>query len=170
MDEVRSVAMSMLRSAGFAEVTVEQIAARAGVSASTVYRYFGTKEALVLSGDRPTRLVAEFAAIDDAELDVGRRFVAAARSVFDGDGALLDQLDLIAANDGLAVAFEHQWMSMRRPLAEHLAHHRGAKSSGGQDLYLASGLLGTLIGVLDRWQATGGTKSLTKQLAKAVSA
>jgi AcrR family transcriptional regulator len=48
MVEVQRIAMRMMRSSGFSNVTVEQIAEAADVSPPTVYRYFGTKEALVL--------------------------------------------------------------------------------------------------------------------------
>jgi AcrR family transcriptional regulator len=168
MVDVQRTAMRMMRSSGFSNVTVEQIAEAAGVSSSTVYRYFGTKEALVLWGDSAGELVARF-----AEANVGKKRTveqALAEAAIDVYGAdeknLLAQLTLVFGNADLAVAFEHGLMSQRNALAEVVATHRESKS-GAREAALSAAMLGVLISVLDRWQATGGEKSLTKQIAKA---
>ena len=61
MENVRTTAFELMSANGFDSVTVEQIAAQSAVSPSTVYRYFGTKEALVLSAQRPAKLVERVA-------------------------------------------------------------------------------------------------------------
>jgi AcrR family transcriptional regulator len=48
MRRVQQVALDLFDQHGFGEVTIEQVAAAAEVSASSIYRYFGTKEQLVL--------------------------------------------------------------------------------------------------------------------------
>lgn len=48
MLEIQDVALGLFESDGYRKVSVEQVAAAAGVSASTIYRYFGTKEQLVV--------------------------------------------------------------------------------------------------------------------------
>jgi len=55
MTAVQHAALDLFDEHGFDAVTIEQIAERAGTSPSTVYRYFGTKEGiLVLDGaDEP---------------------------------------------------------------------------------------------------------------------
>lgn len=45
---VQRTALALFAEHGFAEVTIEQVADAADVSPSTVYRYFGTKEGLVV--------------------------------------------------------------------------------------------------------------------------
>lgn len=166
MLEVQRHAMSMMAASGFDNVTVEQIAARAGVSPSTVYRYFGTKEALVLWGDRAADFVGRV-----AEAKVGKKrtvaqaFTEAAAAVYD-DADVLAQLELVFANEALAIAFEHELVGSRHALATALAVHRGAEGVGGRDLAAAGALLGSLVAVLERWQSTGGTKSFVKQLAR----
>lgn len=170
MAEVQRHAMSMMGAAGFDNVTVEQIAGRAGVSPSTVYRYFGTKEALVLWGDRAGELIAAFS---DAKIgkkrSAAQAFTEAATQVYDG-ADVQAQLELIFANDALAVAFEHEVIGRREELATQVALHRGSEAAVGRDLAVAGALLGALIAVLDRWQSSGGSKSFSKQLAKVADA
>jgi AcrR family transcriptional regulator len=172
MGDVQRAAMRMMQTSGFANVTVEQIAAKAGVSASTVYRYFGTKEALVLWGDRAGQLVAMFAAAKvGKKSSVQQAFVEAATTVYDDADPvarleLVAQLELIFANEDLTVAFEHELIGRRGDVAAALAAHRSAPSVGARDAAQAGALLGTMIAVLERWQLTGGEKSLAKQLAK----
>lgn len=48
MHHVQETAVALFEQHGFTGVTIEQVAAAAEVSASTIYRYFGTKEGLVL--------------------------------------------------------------------------------------------------------------------------
>lgn len=49
MQRIQKVALAMIDERGFDRVTVEEVAAAAEVSPSTVYRYFGTKEGMVLT-------------------------------------------------------------------------------------------------------------------------
>jgi len=54
---LREHALRLFREQGYQATTVEQIAAAAEVSASTFFRYFPTKEDLVLQDDMDTRMV-----------------------------------------------------------------------------------------------------------------
>jgi AcrR family transcriptional regulator len=173
MGDVQRVAMRMMQASGFASVTVEEIAATSGLSPSTVYRYFGTKEALVLWGDRAEQMVAAFtAAKTGKKLSVEQAFTEAATTTYDDADPVarlefVAQLELIFANEDLTIAFEHELIGRRDEVAAALAAHRSAKSVAGRDAIQAGALLGALIAVLERWQASGGEKSLAKQLSKA---
>ncbi|GIG24148.1 TetR family transcriptional regulator [Cellulomonas denverensis] len=77
MHEIQRVALDLFDARGFDAVTVEEVAAMAEVSASTVYRYFGTKDRLVLHDDIDRQLVTGLL----AALDEGATLGEAARLV-----------------------------------------------------------------------------------------
>ncbi len=72
MLEIQDIALGLFESDGYRKVSVEQVAAAAGVSASTIYRYFGTKEQLVVWDHVDTQgltlLTADTGTVTPAEL------------------------------------------------------------------------------------------------------
>ena len=78
---LREHALRLFREQGYQATTVEQIAAAAEVSASTFFRYFPTKEDVVLQDDMDTRMVAALAA-QPPELGPVAAARAAARQMF----------------------------------------------------------------------------------------
>jgi AcrR family transcriptional regulator len=78
---LREHALRLFRENGYQHTTVEQIAAAAEVSPSTFFRYFPTKEDLVLQDDMDTRM---FAALEQQppELSPIAAVRAATREVF----------------------------------------------------------------------------------------
>lgn len=61
MRHIQGVALDLFDEHGYSRVTVEQVAAAADVSPSSVYRYFGTKEKLVLHDEYDPQLLAMLA-------------------------------------------------------------------------------------------------------------
>ncbi|MFG3342933.1 TetR/AcrR family transcriptional regulator [Glycomyces sp. NPDC048151] len=97
MHRIQAAALDLFEERGFDQVGIEAVAAAAEVSPRTVYRYFGTKEMLVIwdeADEHPTSplaalfatpdpigalrqvLAAAFAAMDEAELRLIRRRLA----------------------------------------------------------------------------------------------
>lgn len=74
-EHIGTVASRLFQTAGYAQVTMEQIASRAGVSKRTLYKYFPVKEALLermlestLTGDLAER---DFNAVEQAGFRTG---------------------------------------------------------------------------------------------------
>ena len=79
---LREHALRLFREKGYQNTTVEQIAAAAEVSPSTFFRYFPTKEDLVLQDDMDIRMVAAFEQ-QPAGLGLVAAVRAAARQMFE---------------------------------------------------------------------------------------
>lgn len=78
MREIQEAALDLFDAQGFAAVTIEDIAAATEVSPSTVYRYFGTKEGLIISDEFDSLSREALAAVFDINDPLGsvRRIVA----------------------------------------------------------------------------------------------
>ncbi|MEV6279058.1 TetR/AcrR family transcriptional regulator [Nocardia sp. NPDC051832] len=57
MREIQRTALDLFDEHGFRSITVEQVAAASQVSPSSIYRYFGTKEALILWDEYDPKLI-----------------------------------------------------------------------------------------------------------------
>ncbi|MCP2299315.1 transcriptional regulator, TetR family [Nocardia amikacinitolerans] len=67
MSRIQRVALDLFDEYGYREVTVERVAAEAGVSPSSIYRYFGTKEMLVLYDEADPHLLEVLRTAGDGE-------------------------------------------------------------------------------------------------------
>ncbi|WP_157121323.1 acyl-CoA-like ligand-binding transcription factor [Nocardia miyunensis] len=79
---IRTEAMRLFLEQGYAETTVEQIAEAADISPSTFFRYFPSKEQVVLTDDLDPPMIRAVQA-QPAELSPLRAFVQATIEVFD---------------------------------------------------------------------------------------
>jgi AcrR family transcriptional regulator len=61
-DAIRREAMRLIEAKGYANTTIEQVAAAADVAPSTVFRYFPTKESVLMANDLDTVTVEALAA------------------------------------------------------------------------------------------------------------
>ena len=109
-DRIRECALRLFREQGYDATTVEQIAAAAGVSHMTFFRYFPTKEDVALS-DSYDPLIASFIAQTPAGWPLIERIravlVQGLRQIYDTDrDTLLAQVKLIDSTPALR---ERQW-------------------------------------------------------------
>lgn len=170
--DVQRAAFGLVGRSGFDAVTVSEVADVAGVSPSTVYRYFGTKEALILRGDGSDQvvpMVRREAGRDPAATPV-ELFARAGRSLLGtaDEGELRERLRLVYAEPSLTAAFEQRLMGRRDELATLFASLDNRATPRVRDDALAGALLGLLVAALDRWQRSEG-KALVKTFEKAIA-
>lgn len=169
MEHARRAAFELMTERGFESVTVEEIAVAASVSPSTLYRYFGTKEALVLSASRPTKLVERLDA-DTSDRTWAGSFRRAAVKVWGGDDGARSELALFVENEPLLQAWERQLLDQRSAVAAAFASRRN-KSPGAKDATRAAAAVAVLTTTLLRWSRDGGgKKSLDRHLSKGFDA
>lgn len=75
---IRQAAMKLFAAQGYAKTTVEQIAEEAQVSHTTFFRYFGSKELVVISDDLHDEVIEAFESIEPglSHFDLVRRMVS----------------------------------------------------------------------------------------------
>ncbi|MFC9663983.1 TetR family transcriptional regulator [Nocardia sp. NPDC127606] len=175
-DEVSEVAFRLFAEQGFDKTTVEQIAAEAGLSRTTFFRYFGTKEELVLGK------MSEFgpriaAALADRPAD--ERSWEALRRSFDviTEPAVAEPqpfLNLMRLLDDACALMTRQWektQGWHSLLVPEISHRLGCDPQSTGDLR-AHALVGSAISCLDAatdaWTAAGGAAPLSELLDQAM--
>jgi len=155
--------MQLFREQGYANTTVEQIAEAAEISPSTFFRYFPTKDAVVLSDDFDPVLVERFRA-QPAHLSA----VQAARAAFSETfaevppeqmGVLAERNALVLAEPELRAAFTDSMADSGRLFASLLAERAGRRQDDPEVLALAGAVIGIAVTTL-----LAGTASMAEQL------
>lgn len=163
MHSTQRSAMRLFRERGFAEVTVEEIAAEAGMAASTVFRHFGTKEAIVIWDEHDAALEATlrhrlgkqrpFMALRDA-------FVETLASRYEADREFeLDRVQFIYETEALHAAAVEAQFADRDELTAALADLLSPEHRESAALLAGAALL-ALDEAIDRWQRRNGTQPL----------
>lgn len=162
MVEVQRIAVDLFERRGFDQVTVQEVAAAADVAPVSIYRWFGTKEALVLWDDYDPGL---FAAIV-GNLDAGRAPLPAVRDAlvteldgfYDADRRLVLRRTRLAHREPAVLAAAHADVRLLRDgLATCFSDHVGDASRART---LAAAAVGVLAMAVDQWQQNDGQRSL----------
>ncbi|MFE7193763.1 TetR family transcriptional regulator [Kitasatospora sp. NPDC057541] len=173
VDELTEAAFGLLTTQGFDAVTVDEIAAGAGVSKRTFFRYFASKEDVIV------RFLAELGAGIRAELaarPAAEPPSAALRHAVSvplaacgehGDRALR-AVQLILRTPALHARFLERQAGWHEELTAELAHRLDRDPAA--DLYprLAAGMALTAFGaVLERWSDSDGAADPAELTARA---
>lgn len=162
VDELTEAAFRLLTAQGFDAVTVDEIAADAGVSKRTFFRYFASKEDVIVRflADLGTGIAAGLAARPAAEPPSAalRHAVSVPLAACGehGDRALR-AVQLILRTPALHARFLERQADWREELSAELARRQGRDPA--TDLYprLAAGMALTAFGaVLERWSDSDG--------------
>lgn len=160
---------------GLSAVTVEQIAAAAGVSYRTFFNHFSAKEQALLRPHGDERGFAEHLAAQDprlAPLPAAREALRSVVADLDADrDAWLQRLSVIAAEPDLLPRLVELGTADERAMAEAIAARTGLDVD--TDVYpaLLAAVLGAALRVtLHRWHRRGGEEPLDRLFGEAVDA
>lgn len=169
MRRVQATALDLFEARGFDAVRVEDVAAAAGVGPASVYRYFATKERIVLWDEYDPLLFAT----------VARRLPAPLVEAF--VGGLGEALDAIYARDKVRILRRTRLIKQTPALAAAAASERGEFRTALADLLkatkachgsleadvVAGAIVAVLEAAVDHWARRAGRTSLKRLLEEA---
>ena len=149
---------------GFDAVTVGQIAAEVEMAASTIYRHFETKEAIVLWDEHDAAIDDALEALRSTRLPplaaMRTAFVADLGGRYDADFAFqLARVKYIYATEQVHAAAVQADLRDRDELTKGLRHYLSKDAKAAAPLLAGAALLALDI-AFDRWQAADGEDPL----------
>ena len=146
---IRQHALRLFREQGYSETTVEQIAEAAEVSPSTFFRYFPTKEDVVLRDDFDTLTVEAFKA-QPPELTPLQAFRAATREVMgslsaEDLGEMAELYALARSVPELRAALIDELTRTMRLVADLVAERAGRRRDDPAVRNVAGALIGVVL-------------------------
>ncbi|MCP3992765.1 MAG: TetR/AcrR family transcriptional regulator [Actinomycetia bacterium] len=172
MRVVQAASVAMFETDGFDATTVEAVAEATGVSASTIYRHFGTKEALVLWDEQDASVDAELAERLGAQspLQAFKEAVVVALTNREDMDLFLRRLRLIYSEASIWRAAALQDQVDRAELTAAFAATGGPRRATIADEVAAASCLAALDVALDRWQQSNAQTSLADVIDEAINA
>jgi AcrR family transcriptional regulator len=148
---IREHAMALFKDQGYDKTTVEQIAAAAEVSPSTFFRYFPSKEEVVLQDDYDALLIAAFHAqqVGVPPLQALRNAISEVfLSMPEGQQAQeAERIRLMTEVPELRARMLAQVSEMLQMLAEAVAERVGRQSDDFEVRTFAGALVGVALGI-----------------------
>ncbi len=167
---VQRLALDMFRERGYDQVTVGEIAAAAGMAASTIYRHFTTKEAIVLwdEHDQAIDEALERRLGDQPPLQAMRdAFVETIGGRYDEDLQFqLGRIQYIYATEQVHGAAIEADIRYREELTDGLRHFLSKANRDAAPILAGAALLAVDIAI-ERWQDGNATRPLSKHIAEA---
>lgn len=164
MRRIQTAALDLFEQHGFDEVTIERIAEASEVSPSSVYRYFGTKEALVIWDEYdPAALAAIVEELDEHEpIEAVRRVVSAVmQQAFATDAERIRRrLRLAYRYPSIEAASAQQAYEMAGLIAGVIAQSADRPPDDLDVQVFAHAFVGGLLGAFRHWHASGFTTDL----------
>jgi len=157
-------ALRLFGDRGYAGTTVEDIAAAADVSPRTFFRYFASKEAVVLEDEYDPLLFERMRRIDPGEPPVGamRRIIASLLpDIYAEDrDRILARSRLIYGTPELASAVNGQLTDFERLLAGTLAEVHGRAPDDLEARVVAAVSVAAMRCAIEQWVVADGTPDL----------
>lgn len=169
MHRIQAAALDLFEAQGFDQVPIEAVAAAADVSPRTVYRYFGTKEMLVIwdEADEPASspLAPFFGEVEP--IKSLRAIFAAAFAEMGEDGLQLirRRLALVYANPSIEAAFILQSYEKSRGIVTALDPK--PEDRAGTEIFVHA-FVGATIGAMRHWWRSGFAGSPSRHIDQAL--
>lgn len=172
MRHIQHVALTLFARDGFTKVTVEQIAAAAAVSPSSIYRYFGSKEGLVLHDEYDD----VFLGIVLADLRAGHSVLAAlhrglaaiGQAHFQQDRAeVLARTELWATHPAIQAAASLYLNELAAQLTDAIV--TGGRHPRPAAAFISAALLHGMVAAIATWYAAGGQRPVEEYLQQGLT-
>ncbi len=162
MRAIQAVGLDLVEAHGYDGVTVEDIAAAAEVSPSSVYRYFETKEGIFLWDEGEAPLLDEVAT-DTSTMRPLEALKAAVHRLFDqrfdrDPSGMLRKLRLIYSVPVLEAAGRRQTDEFRHALGAILASAAGREIRDLRVQVAAAAAVGALTAAIEGWALANGRR------------
>ncbi|MBZ3900380.1 TetR/AcrR family transcriptional regulator [Streptomyces griseiscabiei] len=176
--DVVAVALRLFAEQGFDRTTVDQIAAEAGLSRASLFRYFGTKEDIVLVGLEETghEIAGELAARPDGERPwetLRRAFDVLARVNEQAPEQALSYLRMLQQTPSLRARHFEKQLKWQELLVPEIARRMGRTPDRPADPgphALVAAALACLDAAATAWVACEGAVPLAVMLDRAMDA
>ena len=157
---IQTEALRLFHEQGYEATTCEQIAAAAEVSPATFFRYFPTKEDVVLADNYDALLLAvvhERPASEPPVRAVRRAMATALQAVYDLDvETIRERLRLVLSVPALRARRYEQTRATETLLAQELAGRMGATPEDVEVRVVAAAIVAALVVAVEEWSAQGG--------------
>ncbi|MCP5024991.1 MAG: TetR family transcriptional regulator [Actinomycetia bacterium] len=169
---VQVTAVDMFEAEGFDATTIEAIANACGVSPSTIYRHFSTKENIVLWDERDLIIDAELGERLGRQpaIQAFRDTVVVGLAERDDRELFLRRLGLIYSEPSIWAAAAHRDREDRAELAIAIASVSGHKHPSLADESVAAVCLAALDVALEHWQRDEGRTPLAELINESIHA
>jgi mycofactocin system transcriptional regulator len=157
-DHITDVALELFAARGFDEVSVDDVAAAAGIARRTLFRYYPTKNAIPW-GDFDAHLLRMRALLDGVDPQVGisdtlRTALLAFNRFDDAETARHRQrMRVILQTDALQAHSMTMYGGWRAVIAEFVARRLGADAADLVPQTVAWTMLGTALSAYEHWLA-----------------
>lgn len=171
MAHVQDTALGLFDEHGFDAVTIEQVAAAAAVSPSSVYRYFGTKEGIVLYD--PNRIALD-APVTRAEEGLGlvealRRTIAAFFAEHGEEVVDRRRARYLMEVPSVQAAVARRFLSDTMTLSTYVAERTGRAQDDLEVQVICGALAGGILAAVRHWHAADFAEPLSELLDRTLA-
>jgi len=170
---IQEHALRLIAAQGYDATTVDQIAAAAEISPSTFFRYFKSKEDVVIEDDYDPIMMAEFLAAP-AELPPVAAFRYALREAMsklteDELRRVWERTQLQLSVPALRARSLENFLSTRDMIGEAIAQRTGRRATDLEVRSYAGALMGVLLAALLDWYEAGGKPQMVDVVDSALA-